>query len=138
LRPFSRNNPDCKDGTDSTADNGKGHAKPQAARKPQKNGKLAREATHISVRGARQHNLRDLESVFARIQQNLEPERFFVFDLMTIQGLASNSGDALDYDPQSRVTWAPVKGKRVCPWRSTEKVVAAKPASEWHRLHLLL
>jgi excinuclease ABC subunit A len=36
-------------------------AKPQAAHKPAKNGKPAREATHITVRGARQHNLRDLD-----------------------------------------------------------------------------
>jgi SAM-dependent methyltransferase len=44
------------------------------------------------------HNLRDLETVFSQVHQNLEPERFFIFDLMTIQGLASNPGDALDYD----------------------------------------
>jgi excinuclease ABC subunit A len=46
-------------------------AKPPAARKVEKNGKPAREATHITVRGARQHNLRDLELEIPRDQMTV-------------------------------------------------------------------
>jgi excinuclease ABC subunit A len=46
-------------------------AKPQVARKIHKNGKPAREATHITVRGARQHNLRDLELAIPRDQMTV-------------------------------------------------------------------
>ncbi len=43
-------------------------AKPQAASKSSRNGKAAKEATHIVVQGARQHNLRDLSLKIPRGQ----------------------------------------------------------------------
>ncbi len=43
-------------------------AKPQAASKKKPNGRSAKEATHITVRGARQHNLRDLSLTIPRDQ----------------------------------------------------------------------
>ncbi|MEX2093173.1 MAG: excinuclease ABC subunit UvrA, partial [Pirellulales bacterium] len=43
-------------------------AKPPAAKKSGRNGKVAREATHIIVQGARQHNLRDLSLKIPRDQ----------------------------------------------------------------------
>lgn len=44
------------------------------------------------------HNLRELEGTFSRVQQTLDPERFFIFDLLTIQGLAAELGESFDYD----------------------------------------
>jgi excinuclease ABC subunit A len=51
--------------------NGKRHAKPQAAKSAGRNGSAVREATHITVRGARQHNLRDLEVKIPRDQMTV-------------------------------------------------------------------
>lgn len=44
------------------------------------------------------HNLRELENSFSQVNQALEPERFFIFDMCTIQGLSSNALDSLDFD----------------------------------------
>ncbi|HVT28067.1 MAG TPA: excinuclease ABC subunit UvrA, partial [Lacipirellulaceae bacterium] len=46
-------------------------SKRQASRKQASNGKPAREATHITVRGARQHNLRDLDVNIPRDQMTV-------------------------------------------------------------------
>jgi excinuclease ABC subunit A len=46
-------------------------AKPQAAKKNGRNGNAQREATHITVRGARQHNLRDLDLQIPRDQMTV-------------------------------------------------------------------
>ena len=52
--------------------NGKRRAKPQAAKTARRaTGKPAREATHITVRGARQHNLRDLDLKIPRDQMTV-------------------------------------------------------------------
>jgi excinuclease ABC subunit A len=51
--------------------NGQRRAKPPAARSARRNGQAVREATHISVRGARQHNLRDLEIKIPRDQMTV-------------------------------------------------------------------
>lgn len=39
------------------------------------------------------HNLRELELAFTRVNQALEPDKLFIFDLRTIRGLASDLGD---------------------------------------------
>lgn len=46
------------------------------------------------------NSLRDLETVFSNVQRILEPEKLFIFDLHTIQGLAEqgHSGDAVIVD----------------------------------------
>jgi excinuclease ABC subunit A len=51
--------------------NGANLAKPRAASRANGNGRRVREATHISVRGARQHNLRDLEVKIPRDQMTV-------------------------------------------------------------------
>jgi excinuclease ABC subunit A len=48
-----------------------GSAKPQPGKKAGRNGKAQREATHITVRGARQHNLRDVEVKIPRDQMTV-------------------------------------------------------------------
>jgi hypothetical protein len=46
------------------------------------------------------NSLRELETVFAAVQRVLEPEKLFIFDMLTVQGLteAGMAGDDLLYD----------------------------------------
>jgi SAM-dependent methyltransferase len=52
------------------------------------------------------NNLRDLESVFTNVFTGLDPGKLFMFDLMTVQGLAEEgeSGDRLLYNSPTRLT----------------------------------
>jgi SAM-dependent methyltransferase len=50
-------------------------------------------------------SLRELEHAFAQINQALEAEKLFIFDMRTIRGLANNLGDsdAVAYDNQNNL-----------------------------------
>ncbi len=51
-------------------------------------------------------SLRELEAVFNRINQMVEPDRLFVFDTWTIRGLASNPGDEVCYQDDDLIVMA--------------------------------
>lgn len=81
------------------------------------------------------NSLRDLETVFATVTRILEPEKLFMFDLMTIQGLTEQgrSGDALIADTDDLAAFSTNNYDYERQMATTQYRIFRRQGTDWQR-----